>query len=491
MATYAQTVLADAPLYYLKFDETSGTTAFDSSGNGRDFTYVTSPVLGEPAVTVGDGGKSVKLTGTQHIERSDQFFNNHLGPWTLECWVSVTSLPGGVASPAFMANARGAGGITMVLGFNLPSSASFTNMIGVGFYTGSTWMAAHWTTVPSLNTRYHVVGTWDNNILRLRVNGAEVATNTVGTTGYPSFGDSAVYRMGRRWDGTQFISGWLDEAAVYDYVLPSTRADAHYAAGIDQTGVAPLSSSASLVASTSTGPVTYSSSASLSAQSNVVATTTLLSDNFNRADSSTTVGAPQIGPTPVNLIGTSGLIGQKLYCPTLVSAEGVLSWDLGVSDYDYSVTLSSVISSNAIIFRMVDGSNFMMFHIGTATSIDWYKRVGGTYTAYRTISNLTMPIGTVLRVLCIGPTILFYINGVKTLSLYDENFQVSATKVGVRLAANGRFDNVFATTAAFAYTTGTGGLYEQTIPSDTSSTSTGFIYKGRDSSSLDASGSAP
>lgn len=37
--TYVDEVQADNPLFYLRFGESSGSTAFDSSGNGDDATY--------------------------------------------------------------------------------------------------------------------------------------------------------------------------------------------------------------------------------------------------------------------------------------------------------------------------------------------------------------------------------------------------------------------------------------------------------------------
>lgn len=46
MTAYDDTVLALNPVVYLKFDETSGTTASDSSGNGNDGTYNGGVTLG-------------------------------------------------------------------------------------------------------------------------------------------------------------------------------------------------------------------------------------------------------------------------------------------------------------------------------------------------------------------------------------------------------------------------------------------------------------
>ena len=44
---YISTVQADSPAAYYQLDETSGTVAADSSGNGNNATYVGSPSLGQ------------------------------------------------------------------------------------------------------------------------------------------------------------------------------------------------------------------------------------------------------------------------------------------------------------------------------------------------------------------------------------------------------------------------------------------------------------
>ncbi len=60
---YANAVLADGPLVYLPLNETSGTTAVDISGNGRDATYA-NVVLGQYSVISGSSGGSVRTDAT-------------------------------------------------------------------------------------------------------------------------------------------------------------------------------------------------------------------------------------------------------------------------------------------------------------------------------------------------------------------------------------------------------------------------------------------
>jgi hypothetical protein len=83
---YEEAVLADKPTLYLPLTETSGTTAFDHSGNGLDGTYdlgVThegsGPLLDEPNVAVFGEGQVVTQSGDKLPSGSK--------PRTLEFWV--------------------------------------------------------------------------------------------------------------------------------------------------------------------------------------------------------------------------------------------------------------------------------------------------------------------------------------------------------------------------------------------------------------------
>lgn len=60
---YANAVLSDGPLVYLPLSETSGATAADISGNGRDATYA-NIILGQYSVISGSSGGSVRTDAT-------------------------------------------------------------------------------------------------------------------------------------------------------------------------------------------------------------------------------------------------------------------------------------------------------------------------------------------------------------------------------------------------------------------------------------------
>lgn len=90
MTTYADLVLEDVPLLYLRLDETSGSVAADSSGNGRHGAYYAGALKGQtPLAWDGLGGSTYFDGGTngQRVEVPYASWMDLPDRFTLECWV--------------------------------------------------------------------------------------------------------------------------------------------------------------------------------------------------------------------------------------------------------------------------------------------------------------------------------------------------------------------------------------------------------------------
>ena len=88
-ATYAETVLADNPLTYLRMSETSGSVAEDATANARDGAFVGGPALGVGGPFV-DAQTAVGLTATSSIAGSvDQ------ASGSIELWINPARLSRG------------------------------------------------------------------------------------------------------------------------------------------------------------------------------------------------------------------------------------------------------------------------------------------------------------------------------------------------------------------------------------------------------------
>lgn len=91
-STFETAVLSDNPYAFYRFGEASGTTAVDSSGNGRDGTYVNSPTLGVPGAGAGsDTAATFASSSSQYMDANLAGFGSLLGNSTVEFLFSTTS----------------------------------------------------------------------------------------------------------------------------------------------------------------------------------------------------------------------------------------------------------------------------------------------------------------------------------------------------------------------------------------------------------------
>ena len=217
---YVDTVIADAPVGYWRLNETSGTTAADSSGNGLDGTYIGGVILGQPGLPPTLASTSVLFNGSNsYVSVPASAILNLTAAWTQEVWVYLPGTAGGVAlAEDYPTNTRVL--YTLICGSNSTS---------VGFHNGS-WRQ---TSGPGLasNEWAHVVGTWDGTALKHFINGALSGTSVPGSL--PTSGMNGLY-IGKRWDNAfgPYFSGRIAEVAIYSTALSADKIAEHYAMGI-------------------------------------------------------------------------------------------------------------------------------------------------------------------------------------------------------------------------------------------------------------------
>ncbi len=216
---------ADSPLSRWKFEETSGTTIDDDLTATRDGTINGGVTLNQAAQFT-DGGLGADFNGSSGYVS----FGNAsglLGIGTIEAVALFDTIPSGANANPIFSHAWTSGQIIpLVIGFNL--DAANPGKLQVGYYTGSVWQTATWTTAPTTGKPYHIVGKYDGTTLKLRVNGTEVASTTVGTARPGSGTVNATGYIGRRWDSAQYHDGKIWDVAIYGAALSDVRIDAHY-----------------------------------------------------------------------------------------------------------------------------------------------------------------------------------------------------------------------------------------------------------------------
>ncbi|MEM6298190.1 MAG: LamG-like jellyroll fold domain-containing protein, partial [Bacteroidota bacterium] len=135
---------------------------------------------------------------------------------TLEAWVNLDAIRGsdvnsGVGIINEVSNSRVRYAIYM------GGSQSGQQRIYAGFFDGS-WRVAS-TTIP-LNEWKHIASSYDGSVIRIYIDGAEVASTIVNRS-LPSNGPDQ-WRIGRRWDGvansSRVMAGQIDEVRIWNDV---------------------------------------------------------------------------------------------------------------------------------------------------------------------------------------------------------------------------------------------------------------------------------
>lgn len=225
---YRDAVIADGPLAYWRFDETSGTTAKDEMGD-YDGTYMLSPKLGQVGAFEGSRAVSfVKDTDARMIvvgKKDFQFLGN--APYTVEVWVH----PGRFANYQWL--------VTTERSFDTRAGWSvLTDVDALLHYemwqndggVGSNDLLRAFTSDPGatlkLGSWQYVVVAYDGTTVNAWLDGARI-----GTQSWPkpttSGGDLVVGCYG---DGTQCLDDWLlDDLAIYDWALDDEIVAKHLA----------------------------------------------------------------------------------------------------------------------------------------------------------------------------------------------------------------------------------------------------------------------
>lgn len=231
---YPQAVLADQPLLYYRLDETAGTTAYDTSGNGFHGTYTN--------VTHGSGatatlGAAAGFNGSSaHGNIAVPALGANLTTVTAEAWVKLNNWS--TATDLF--GNYGVSGIFCSDSWMLGSfqfAALNPNQLQVSLWQafGPGYSERIYVTAPSLNT-----GTWHHLAtvytlsppsLVFYLDGAYVNQIPL-FTAPPVMLDTAHIGAWLGFDGNfyRYLDGQIDELAIYGYDLTPEQILAHYQA---------------------------------------------------------------------------------------------------------------------------------------------------------------------------------------------------------------------------------------------------------------------
>jgi len=249
-ASYPATVLADGPVAYYRLEETSGTTAADSTANHFDAIYAQDldtngvtlwPELGLPGINTNSILFRYYLDSLSapHHGFVDIPYNpvlnpvagdgQHGAPFSAECWVQPLTQPSDYSIPLSMfGKYEGSAPYLNASGWNFyqtpgPSSIWVLNVKNGPFISGS----------PAIQplSWYHLAVTFDGSTFVFYVNGTATATSGGWTTYLANHGFDGQIGAG---DNSGFLpfNGSVDEVAFYTNALTAAQITNHYAAGL-------------------------------------------------------------------------------------------------------------------------------------------------------------------------------------------------------------------------------------------------------------------
>ena len=219
---YSDEVLADNPVGYWRFEETSGAVAADSSGNGNDANIVGGVTLGADGALGVTGDRAMEFDGaTGHIQLPGTWGDG----WTeltIEAWVYTEQpITGDFQS--------------VVSGHNPSAFAHFQLHSGgnSGVYTNAGFVATPIVPATPTGQWRHVAITSRSGESIVYVDGQQLGS--ANGAAYSSITASGNVSIGLGHAGGRWFHGRIDEVAIYDTALPAERIELHHLAGVAAT----------------------------------------------------------------------------------------------------------------------------------------------------------------------------------------------------------------------------------------------------------------
>ncbi len=213
-----------------KLDETSGTTAADSSGNNRTLTMLNSQSATNDSTT-GAVGRSLRFDGNDDVSYANDFIPAGQTAITISAWLKSRSWTGSsyywIAGQASSSNTN----TTAALFYD-----QSINRIGWHVRNASNTNVSSQITPPAAGEWFHIAATYDGANTRAYLNGVLVDTDA--QTGAIIDSDN-IFTIGRKWDSGLYpagnhaftFDGNIDDVRVYNRALPLGDIQALYNMG--------------------------------------------------------------------------------------------------------------------------------------------------------------------------------------------------------------------------------------------------------------------
>jgi hypothetical protein len=265
---YSSVVLAKGPVGYWRLGEAGGSTAFDASGSGYDGTYLGSPAFGQPGAIVNDPDTAIGLNGpdsrdyVEILDPDSQAFSQPTSALglTVEVWMrpDILTFPGQTSEPYIHWLGKcvsGSGQCEWGLRFYSQDAPTRPNRISAYIWNpeGGEGAGAYFQDSLTPGQWMHIVAVYEpGDKDTLPQAGVHIYRDGVHRQGPPSSGTlystynivpvhgSLPVRLGTRdaaisgSAAVSYLTGGLDEVAIYPRALTPSEILENYCAGSDQ-----------------------------------------------------------------------------------------------------------------------------------------------------------------------------------------------------------------------------------------------------------------
>jgi hypothetical protein len=211
------------PVIHLRFDETTGTTAYDSSGSNNNGALFNGPMWAS-----GKSGNALSFDGiNDYVDAGNSASLDVTGPVTIMTWVNPASAQEICSSPTTQdgnigvaSKVQGPSGTTDIWSWQLRYGLSSNCYLGL--QVNDPVNGLRWVTVGQALTPgqwYHVTATYDGTTIRSYLNGAVKESKTASSI--PSYLTSKLIVGSDGWGN--YFAGRVDDFRIYRRVLSATE----------------------------------------------------------------------------------------------------------------------------------------------------------------------------------------------------------------------------------------------------------------------------
>lgn len=300
------------PVVWYQFNESSGTTANDSSGYGKNAT------LNGATWAAGRSGNAVSMNGSSQYVGMPSGIVNTLNDFTIAAWVRLNTV-------TTWTRIFDIGSSTTVNMFLTPTAGSAVRFAITTNGSGSE-QRINGTTALSGGSWQHVAVTLSGNTGTLYVNGVQVGINTSMTLRPSSLGNTSRNYIGRSQYSDPYLNGLVDDFRIYDRALSVTEIQALVSGTVTPT---PIQTVTPIRTSTATRTATPRRTATPIRTAGPVRTATPTPVRLSTPTPVTVTPTPVPGmPSPVFSGASYDLTGSNYYQSPILNISGNQPWTM-------------------------------------------------------------------------------------------------------------------------------------------------------------------